>query len=54
VGEPTGLLQSVKGPHDLKRLDAGDLARLAAEIRDLLILSASRNGGHLGPNLGVV
>ena len=28
--------------------------QLAAEIRDFLIEAVSRNGGHLGPNLGVV
>ncbi|MDH2424260.1 1-deoxy-D-xylulose-5-phosphate synthase [Sphaerisporangium sp. TRM90804] len=48
------MLESVKGPGDLKRLEAGELPRLAAEIRDLLISTTSRTGGHLGPNLGVV
>ncbi|GLW07715.1 1-deoxy-D-xylulose-5-phosphate synthase 1 [Microtetraspora sp. NBRC 13810] len=54
MGERPGLLESVRGPHDLKLLEAGDLPRLAAEIRDLLVASCARNGGHLGPNLGVV
>ncbi|SDR30119.1 1-deoxy-D-xylulose-5-phosphate synthase [Thermostaphylospora chromogena] len=54
MGEPRGLLESLKGPDDLKRLEASELPQLAAEIRDLLIQSVSRNGGHLGPNLGVV
>src|SRR5919199_3189189 len=48
------LLARVTGPHDLKRLDADDLAVLAAEIRDFLVAKVSRTGGHLGPNLGVV
>lgn len=48
------LLASVRGPHDVKRLDAEELARLAAEIRDLLVDSCAKCGGHLGPNLGVV
>ncbi len=48
------LLESISGPRDLKDLGAEDLARLAAEIRDYLIRIVSRNGGHLGPNLGVV
>ena len=48
------LLESISGPQDLKELSAADLAMLAAEIRDLLIRVVSRNGGHLGPNLGVV
>jgi 1-deoxy-D-xylulose-5-phosphate synthase len=44
----------VKGPGDLKRLEAGELPALAAEIRELLVSTTSRTGGHLGPNLGVV
>nr|WP_189162236.1 1-deoxy-D-xylulose-5-phosphate synthase [Sphaerisporangium melleum] len=48
------MLESVKGPGDLKRLRADELPALAAEIRDLLVSTTSRTGGHLGPNLGVV
>ncbi|MER5646758.1 1-deoxy-D-xylulose-5-phosphate synthase [Streptosporangium sp. NPDC002524] len=54
TGQPGNLLESVKGPGDLKRLAADELPVLAAEIRDLLISSTARSGGHLGPNLGVV
>ncbi|GAA3087544.1 1-deoxy-D-xylulose-5-phosphate synthase [Streptosporangium carneum] len=54
TGRPGSLLDSVKGPRDLKALGADELPRLAAEIRDLLISSTARGGGHLGPNLGVV
>ncbi|CDR18223.1 1-deoxy-D-xylulose-5-phosphate synthase [Streptomyces iranensis] len=49
-----GILESIRGPQDLKKLDAGELGRLAAEIREFLINAVSRTGGHLGPNLGVV
>jgi 1-deoxy-D-xylulose-5-phosphate synthase len=48
------LLETIRSPRDLKDLDADKLPQLAAEIRDLLIQGVSRNGGHLGPNLGVV
>ncbi len=48
------LLDAIDGPDDLKRLDPSQLDELAAEIRDFLITSVSRTGGHLGPNLGVV
>jgi 1-deoxy-D-xylulose-5-phosphate synthase len=48
------LLRSVRGPADLKRLDAGQLTTLAGEIRRELVSTVSRTGGHLGPNLGVV
>ena len=48
------LLDSIDGPDDLKALDPSQLEQLAQEIRDFLITSVSRTGGHLGPNLGVV
>ncbi|MGW0479719.1 1-deoxy-D-xylulose-5-phosphate synthase [Nonomuraea sp. NPDC003214] len=48
------MLDSVKGPHDVKRLAAEELPRLAGEVRDLLVDSCAKFGGHLGPNLGVV
>ncbi|ETK32435.1 1-deoxy-D-xylulose-5-phosphate synthase [Microbispora sp. ATCC PTA-5024] len=49
-----GILETIKDPLDVKRLDAAELPRLAAEIRELLVSSVARTGGHLGPNLGVV
>jgi 1-deoxy-D-xylulose-5-phosphate synthase len=48
------LLESVRRPDDLKRLDPAELPQLAGEIRDLLVSAVSKNGGHLGPNLGAV
>ncbi|WP_328594968.1 1-deoxy-D-xylulose-5-phosphate synthase [Actinomadura macrotermitis] len=48
------LLESIKGPEDLRRLDATQLPRLAAEIRETLVEAVAKTGGHLGPNLGVV
>ena len=35
-------------------MDSRDLARLAAEIRRLIVATVNRNGGHLGSNLGIV
>ncbi|HET7173385.1 MAG TPA: 1-deoxy-D-xylulose-5-phosphate synthase [Nocardioidaceae bacterium] len=49
-----GLLRTDLCPEDLRRLDAAELAELAAEIRSFLVESVCRHGGHLGPNLGVV
>jgi 1-deoxy-D-xylulose-5-phosphate synthase len=49
-----GLLESITGPGDLRGLSDDQLVALAAEIRDLLVETCSRTGGHLGPNLGVV
>ena len=48
------LLEGITGPEDLKGLSQDQLTRLAGEIRDLLIETTVRTGGHLGPNLGVV
>lgn len=48
------VLRSIRSPGDLRRLDADQLATLAAEIRAALVTTVSRTGGHLGPNLGVV
>jgi 1-deoxy-D-xylulose-5-phosphate synthase len=49
-----GLLETIRGPRDLRRLGTDELRTLAAEIRDFLVSSVARTGGHLGPNLGVV
>jgi 1-deoxy-D-xylulose-5-phosphate synthase len=48
------LLRSLRGPADLRALPADQLPLLAAEIRDALVTSVARTGGHLGPNLGTV
>src|SRR5664279_139318 len=50
----TRVLDRVAGPGDLRELNREDLAALCAEIRDLLVQTVSRTGGHLGPNLGAV
>src|SRR5271170_5938308 len=48
------LLDSIQSARDLRRLTPAELETLAAEIREFLIQTLSRTGGHLGPNLGVV
>ena len=48
------LLQSIQSPADLKRLNFAQMTDLAEEIREFLIQTLSKTGGHLGPNLGVV
>jgi 1-deoxy-D-xylulose-5-phosphate synthase len=48
------LLDSINGPADLRSLRPDQLPQLAQEIRDFLVTSVTRTGGHLGPNLGVV
>lgn len=51
---PRPLLASICGPADVKSLPAAQLPQLAQEIREELIGVTSKNGGHIGPNLGVV
>lgn len=48
------LLDSINYPQDIKNLKINELYQLADEIRNFLICSVSRTGGHLAPNLGVV
>ncbi|PJJ74101.1 1-deoxy-D-xylulose-5-phosphate synthase [Sediminihabitans luteus] len=52
--EPGPLLGRITSPADLKALDPEQVRELAAQVRDFLVQSVSRTGGHLGPNLGVV
>jgi 1-deoxy-D-xylulose-5-phosphate synthase len=48
------ILESIRGPRDLKALTEAELGKLSGEIRDFLVRAVARTGGHLGPNLGVV
>jgi 1-deoxy-D-xylulose-5-phosphate synthase len=47
-------IEKIDSPADLKRLPRPEIDVLAREIRELLVEACSKNGGHLGPNLGVV
>ncbi|MGW6100224.1 1-deoxy-D-xylulose-5-phosphate synthase [Streptomyces sp. NPDC055157] len=48
------ILETIRGPHDLKALSGPELGELAEDIRKFLVEAVARTGGHLGPNLGVV
>lgn len=48
------ILDRIDHPSDLKRLSLQDLDLLADEIRQEIIQTVSRTGGHLAPSLGVV
>ncbi|MCH5209673.1 MAG: 1-deoxy-D-xylulose-5-phosphate synthase [Oscillospiraceae bacterium] len=48
------LLDNINSPDDLKKLNIDELAALCGEIREFLIDSVSKTGGHLASNLGVV
>lgn len=47
-------LDKINSPSDLKKLSIDELNILCSEIRDKLIKTVSKNGGHLSPNLGTV
>ena len=48
------MLKDIKSPDDIKYLSDSELSKLASEIREFLIDSVSKTGGHLASNLGVV
>ena len=48
------LIDIVDSPQDLKKLPVDKLPDLAREIRDMLLDTISKTGGHLSSNLGVV
>jgi 1-deoxy-D-xylulose-5-phosphate synthase len=47
-------LDMVDHPSHVKKLTPEQLTQLAADVRQELITKLAKNGGHLGPNLGVV
>jgi 1-deoxy-D-xylulose-5-phosphate synthase len=51
---PTPILDRIGTPADLRSLSDAELRTLAEEIRQFLVTTVSKTGGHLGPNLGVV
>jgi 1-deoxy-D-xylulose-5-phosphate synthase len=51
---PTPLLARIDSPADLRKLSRDQLGRLAKELRDYVLQSVSRTGGHLSSNLGTV
>ncbi|MDT8420658.1 MAG: 1-deoxy-D-xylulose-5-phosphate synthase [Desulfuromonadales bacterium] len=48
------ILPKLKSPAELKQLTRAELTQLAAELRQQIVQTVSRNGGHLGSSLGVV
>ena len=50
----TKLLDKINYPEDLKELSSKDLKSLADELREFLLYSVGKSGGHLGAGLGVV
>ena len=50
----SSLLSSIESPADVRRLSRAQLLPLADELRNYLLQSVARTGGHLSSNLGTV
>jgi 1-deoxy-D-xylulose-5-phosphate synthase len=48
------VLERIDSPSDVAALSRAEIGVLASEIRDVLVATCAKNGGHLAPNLGVV
>lgn len=51
---PDYLLNKISSPKDLKKLSLAQMEQLAQEIRTLILEKDAAEGGHLGPDLGIV
>ncbi len=54
MGEDLSILEKINSSADIKALPASELDALCREIREFLINSVSKTGGHLASNLGTV
>ncbi len=50
----TNLLENVESPKDIREFSIAQLEELAQDLRDTIVQTVSRTGGHLAPSLGVV
>lgn len=48
------MLEKIQSPQDLHALHAEDIPQLCGEIRETILETVSKNGGHLASNLGMV
>lgn len=48
------LLSQIEDPADLRKLDITDLPQVSSELREFLIQSVARSGGHFGSSLGTI
>ncbi len=50
----TNLLETIRSPQDLRDCDPGQLPQLAHDLREYILKSVAKTGGHLSSNLGTV
>jgi 1-deoxy-D-xylulose-5-phosphate synthase len=48
------MLETINSPEDLRQIPEADLPKLVDELRESIVATVSRTGGHLAPSLGVV
>lgn len=48
------MLETIKSPEDIKNYNSDESSELADEIRNVILSTVSKNGGHLASNLGIV
>jgi len=48
------ILEKINSPEDIRKLELAELNALAGEIREKIIETVSKNGGHLASSLGIV
>ena len=53
-GKMLDILNKINHPSDLNDLSIDNLEKLSEEIREVLLQKLSKNGGHFGPNFGMV
>jgi 1-deoxy-D-xylulose-5-phosphate synthase len=54
IERDNSILATINFPEDIRKLDLAQLNRLAGEIREKIIETVSKNGGHLASSLGTV
>ncbi len=50
----SNLLDTINSPQDIKDFNLNELNQLASEIRERIVTTVAKSGGHLAPSLGVV
>ena len=50
----TELLQGINSPKDLRKLNQSQISELADELREFLLYTVGKTGGHFGAGLGVI
>ena len=50
----SGLLKNINSPKDLRKLNQSQIPQIADELREFLLYTVGKTGGHFGAGLGVI